>query len=435
MRVPLLTLVLCALAASVDAVKLGHLPTQLNPSKAMKKAIQANMEKLVPEHLRGSKLLEQEPSPLMVQLQAKLAKGLNKLPFKLNKLVVPETDATTPVSRRALQSLDINMFASVSPKCKAVLSSVGMDAAQMDNDAYDPALPASFAQCDGAVTLAMGSIFGDDDGLPSNEAIQDQIGFCSAGCKDASLTFLADFGSVCGVDIANFIIDQIKTMPESTPDQRLEKNMSMFIPVLVMAQFTSISQVSVTMAMACTGPSASELCWSKDWFFQEAAMDLDETDGNDDDDECPTGPSYLPTKTEVCEDISPTDEFCTEPALNDCCATNAVAASLAGSFTTMCPFMSVLENMMSVMGEGTDMPCTASIDAICKNPASISAFVSGAAELVGSCCDPAKPGMCASAADAAGKIFAASSPSGGNTFTPPSMLLAVLASTAAWFAL
>ena len=113
------------------------------------------MEKLVPEHLRGSKLLEQEPSPLMVQLQAKLAKGLNKLPFKLNKLVVPETDATTPVSRRALQSLDINMFASVSPKCKAVLSSVGMDAAQMDNDAYDPALPASFAQCDGAVTLAM----------------------------------------------------------------------------------------------------------------------------------------------------------------------------------------------------------------------------------------------------------------------------------------
>jgi hypothetical protein len=54
---------------------------------------------------------------------------------------------------------------------------------------------------------------------------------------------------------------------------------------------------------------------------------------------------------------------------------------------------------------------------------------------VGSCCDPAKPGMCASAADAAGKIFAASSPSGGNTFTPPSMLLAVLASTAAWFAL
>ena len=48
----------------------------------------------------------------------------------------------------------------------------------------------------------------------------------------------------------------------------------------------------------------------------------------------------------------------------------------------MCPFMSVLENMMSVMGEGTDMPCTASIDAICKNPASISAFVSGAAELV-----------------------------------------------------
>jgi hypothetical protein len=48
----------------------------------------------------------------------------------------------------------------------------------------------------------------------------------------------------------------------------------------------------------------------------------------------------------------------------------------------MCPFMSVLENMMSVMGEGTDMPCTASIDAICKSPASISAFVSGAAELV-----------------------------------------------------
>ena len=52
----------------------------------------------------------------------------------------------------------------------------------------------------------------------------------------------------------------------------------------------------------------------------------------------------------------------------------------------MCPFMSVLENMMSVMGEGTDMPCTASIDAICKNPASISAFVSGAAELVRAGC-------------------------------------------------
>jgi hypothetical protein len=43
MRVPLLTLVLCALAASVDAVKLGHLPTQLNPSKAMKKAIQVGV--------------------------------------------------------------------------------------------------------------------------------------------------------------------------------------------------------------------------------------------------------------------------------------------------------------------------------------------------------------------------------------------------------
>ena len=61
-----------------------------------------------------------------------------------------------------------------------------------------------------------GSIFGDDDGLPSNEAIQDQIGFCSAGCKDASLTFLADFGSVCGVDIANFIIDQMY-VPSSRP--------------------------------------------------------------------------------------------------------------------------------------------------------------------------------------------------------------------------
>ena len=43
MRVPLLTLVLCALAASVDAVKLGHLPTQLNPSKAMKKAIKVGV--------------------------------------------------------------------------------------------------------------------------------------------------------------------------------------------------------------------------------------------------------------------------------------------------------------------------------------------------------------------------------------------------------
>ena len=59
-------------------------------------------------------------------------------------------------------------------------------------------------------------IFGDSDGLPSNEAIQDQIGFCSAGCKDASLTFLADFGSVCGVDIANFIIDQMY-VPSSRP--------------------------------------------------------------------------------------------------------------------------------------------------------------------------------------------------------------------------
>jgi hypothetical protein len=132
-----------------------------------------------------------------------------------------------------------------------------------------------------------------------------------------------------------------KTMPESTPDQQIEKAFSMLIPVLVMAQFTSISQVSVTMAMACTGPSASELCWSKDWFFQAAmgSMDSDETDDNDDDDECPTGPSYLPTKTEVCEDISPTDEFCTEPAWNDCCATNAVAASLAVRCLRLWPSM------------------------------------------------------------------------------------------------
>jgi hypothetical protein len=52
MRVPLLTLVLCALAASVDAVKLGHLPTQLNPSKAMKKAIQVGVSPPVLGHLR-----------------------------------------------------------------------------------------------------------------------------------------------------------------------------------------------------------------------------------------------------------------------------------------------------------------------------------------------------------------------------------------------
>ena len=61
--------------------------------------------------------------------------------------------------------------------------------------------------------------------------------------------------------------------------------------------------------------------------------------GRGDDDECPTGPSYLPTKTEVCEDISPTDEFCTEPAWNDCCATNAVAASLAVRCLRLWPSM------------------------------------------------------------------------------------------------
>lgn len=49
----------------------------------------------------------------------------------------------------------------------------------------------------------------------------------------------------------------------------------------------------------------------------------------------------------------------------------------------------------------------------------------------GSCCTPAKPGLCAGAPDEMG----AASTSGGNTVTTPSVLLAVLASAAAGLAL
>jgi hypothetical protein len=115
--------------------------------------LQANVAKHAPH---GSKLLEQAPSPLVAQLQTKLAVGLSKLPFA-HTLVVPDTDANPPVYRRALQQ-DMQlggMFGAVGDECKAILSAVGMDAAQMDNDAYDPQLPAHLQQCEGVLSMAM----------------------------------------------------------------------------------------------------------------------------------------------------------------------------------------------------------------------------------------------------------------------------------------
>ena len=64
------------------------------------------------------------------------------------------------------------------------------------------------------------------------------------------------------------------------------------------------------------------------------AMATGDDDGEEDgegDGDCPSGPTYLPTPAEACEDFAsvPTtefDDFCTSPELTDCCATNAVAA-------------------------------------------------------------------------------------------------------------
>jgi hypothetical protein len=51
----------------------------------------------------------------------------------------------------------------------------------------------------------------------------------------------------------------------------------------------------------------------------------------------------------------------------------------------MCPFMSVMENMMAAMGNEEPMPCAGATAAICKDAASISTLANGVAELVRVC--------------------------------------------------
>jgi len=416
-RVLLAMLVLCA--TCVGAMKLPSQLQSINPKAKVHAAIQAVVEKHAPADVRGSKLLEQDNTPPhLAAMHAALVKTLNKLPFT-HKLTAPaDKAAANDASRHLLQQEDMAMWAGVGDQCKAVLSAVGLDASRMDDDSYEPGLPAELAECEGAVDLAMCAVFDDSgdecDTSPAN--IQAHSGFCTASCKDKSLEFLADFGSVCGPNIADTFMSAIEAMPQGTTDEMAAKAFSMFVPLMVMGTFTQATQISTTMALACTGPSDSELCWSKDWFF-DMAMATGDDDGEEDgegDGDCPSGPTYLPTPAEACEDFAsvPTtefDDFCTSPELTDCCATNAVAAVVSGSVALMCPWWGILDNMMSVMGtwgveemEEMDM-CNDAVAAICQDQTSITNYISGGADLIGGCCNPDKPAMCTGAAQKASK--------------------------------
>lgn len=128
---------------------------------------------------------------------------------------------------------------------------------------------------------------------------------------------------MCGADITNFLVEAIKTLPETTEEEQMMKAFSMFAPMMMMSQFAALAKTSVVMEMACTGPSENEFCWSKEWFF-DAAMDSDSNDEGDDDsnDDC----SYPPSASEACASLPTDDAFCSAPELSDCCATTAMVA-------------------------------------------------------------------------------------------------------------
>jgi hypothetical protein len=398
MKRVLLALVLCV--ACVGAMKLPSQLQAINPKAKVHAAIKAAMAKHAPAEVRGSKLLEQDTAPHLAAMRGALVKTLNKLPFT-HKLTVP--DDKSP-SRHLLQQSGGLVWTGVSNECKAVLNTVGVDASRLDDDSYDPQPPAEFAPCEDAVDLALCTVFPDEDTVcnVSHANVQAAIGFCTAPCKDKSLEFLAGLGSVCGPDIGNFFVNEIVKMPESTDEEKLAKAFSMLLPMMAIQTFSQATRISTVMALACTGPSNSELCWSKEWFFEFALASGDDSD-DDDDDDCPTGPTYLPPPAEACQDFPTTSDFCTLTELGDCCATNAVAGIVSGEVTSWCPWIGMLENMLRVMGENAPgNPCDA-FGAICQDETSRSNFISAAAELVGGCCNPDKPGMCAGAAQKAAK--------------------------------
>lgn len=322
----------------------------------------------------------------------------NKLEGAVGRLFrKTKTDTmTTGVRRSLLQTSSGDFaFATSSEGCQNTLKALGVTnvAAQMDGyDTFD--VSSTYAECEDFGEVALSAV----SGPISPSSIPD---ICSKSCKDDIVHWVGAFSSTCGVDLANWFVNELYNELSRNGLTSQSDKMDAFDaagPYLDM--LSNADKIGISTLIGCDSSDTAGTCESKTWWYELAIDQVDvENDANDDGcDDTGTAGDFISS----CSALG--DEYCSgayEPS--SCCYTTGLITGVSLDIVAACPFVETYKLLYSKAGIPFPSCIQGEIDFKCSS-SGLETYLDGMEAKATQCCSSIS-GTC-SATGGSGKVSA-----------------------------